>query len=92
MTRSKEGNDRMAAGSTPTRTDRDARVTVSKQGRQRATNDVEEIADDLLALDDRDTALALARVLVRTGDTVGEIAKRMDGDGGLTTDRMEPSR
>lgn len=89
MARSKESNDRMASGSTPARTDPDGTTdTVTKQDR-RATSDVETIAEELLALDDRATARNLARVLVRTGDSVGEIAKHGDG---APNDRMEPSR
>lgn len=51
-------------------------------------HDVDQIAEDLLQLDDEDTARAVARVIVRTGDVVGDLAASLE-DGGVTmNDRM----
>jgi hypothetical protein len=54
-----------------------------------AGNDVDDIADDLLELDDEDTARAIARVIVRTGDVVGDLAASLEDDHARMNDRME---
>jgi hypothetical protein len=54
-----------------------------------AGNDVDDIAEDLLELDDEDTARAIARVIVRTGDVVGDLAASLEDDHARMNDRME---
>ena len=55
-----------------------------------SNNDVDQIAQDLLELDDEDTARAVARVIVRTGDVVGDLAASMEDGGTRMNDRMNP--
>jgi len=55
-----------------------------------SNNDVDQIAQDLLELDDEDTARAVARVIVRTGDVVGDLAASMEDGGTRINDRMNP--
>lgn len=66
-------------------------VDVSKQNDRddAAGSDVEEIANDLLQLEDKDTAMAIARVIVRTADTIGELNASQDSAGTRMNDRME---
>jgi len=51
-------------------------------------HDVDQIAEDLLQLDDEDTARAVARVIVRTGDVVGDLAASLEDGGTRMNDRM----
>ena len=52
--------------------------------------DVDEIARDLLQLDDEDTARAIARLIIRTGDVVGDLAASMEDDRARMNARMNP--
>lgn len=54
-----------------------------------AVDDVDTIAEDLLQLEDEETARAIARVIVRTGDVVGELAASIEDDRARMNDRME---
>jgi len=54
-----------------------------------AGNDVDDIAEQLLELDDEDTARAIARIVVRTGDRVGDIAAAIEDDRARRNPRME---
>lgn len=55
------------------RTTGDGSATTSKQADGEATNDVDTIAEDLLNLEDPETARHIARIITRLGDTVGEL-------------------
>lgn len=55
-----------------------------------SNNDVDQIAQDLLELDDEDTAQAVARIIIRTGDVVGDLAASMEDDDAWINGRMNP--
>lgn len=53
-----------------------------------AEDDVDVIAQDLLQLDDPETARTIARIIVRTGDVVGDLAASLEDAETRMNDRM----
>jgi hypothetical protein len=54
-----------------------------------ANNDVDDIARELLQLEDEDKARAFARIIVRIGDDLGEVRAALEDDRARGNPRME---